>query len=145
MRYSEVDLQCEDIMWFGVDANGYIAAFTSAGCGNVPEFVCKSREQTEMLESFFMGDLPHISEYTLEIGTDNGDLAEDACSLARKGIFSFDVSFDNEHMDDYVRIAVPHNPLHVDSLPEKTKQVLVSHRLSFNAANEKNVKVAHAY
>ena len=50
MRITEIDLQCEDIMWFGVDNQNHIFACTSAGCGNVPEFVCKSKENTTFLE-----------------------------------------------------------------------------------------------
>ena len=33
MRYSEIDLQCEDITWFGVDAINHVAAFASGGIG----------------------------------------------------------------------------------------------------------------
>lgn len=56
MRFSEIDLQCEDIMWFAVDENNAVVAFTSGGCGNIPEFVCCSREETEALENFFMNE-----------------------------------------------------------------------------------------
>ena len=51
MRISIIDLQCEDIMWFGVDKNNYIFECTSAGCGNVPEFVCCSKENTNKLHA----------------------------------------------------------------------------------------------
>ena len=47
MRYSEIDLQCEDITWFGVDANNHVIAFASGGMGNIPEFVCRSKEETK--------------------------------------------------------------------------------------------------
>ena len=54
MRYTEIDLQIEDIMWFGIDLNGYIFSCTTAGAANVPEFVCKSKEQTEFLADYFI-------------------------------------------------------------------------------------------
>jgi len=44
MRYSITDLQCEDIMWFGIDQDGCIFECTSGGMGNVPEFVCQQRK-----------------------------------------------------------------------------------------------------
>lgn len=47
MRITEIDLQCEDIMWFGID--NHIFECTSAGCGNVPEFVCESKKNTKIL------------------------------------------------------------------------------------------------
>lgn len=54
MRITAIELQCEDIMWFGIDNNNHIFECTSAGCGNVPEFVCISKENTESLLNFFM-------------------------------------------------------------------------------------------
>lgn len=42
MRYTDIDLQSTDIMWFDVDKNENIAAFFSGGGFCVPEFVCKS-------------------------------------------------------------------------------------------------------
>ena len=53
MRFSEIEFQCEDITWFGVDANNHIVAFASDGIGNIPEFVCRSKEETDELYNFF--------------------------------------------------------------------------------------------
>lgn len=53
MRYTEIDLQCEEIMWFGIDNNGCIFMCATGGCGNVPEFICKSKENVGILEEFF--------------------------------------------------------------------------------------------
>lgn len=44
MKYSEIDLQIEDIMWFAIDKQNYILAFTLGGYGNIPKFVCRSKE-----------------------------------------------------------------------------------------------------
>lgn len=66
MRYSVFDLQVEDIMWFGMDTNGMIFACTSAGCANVPEFVCESREINELLCDFFMNKLERTTTEVLE-------------------------------------------------------------------------------
>ena len=60
MKYSVIDLQVEDIMWFGIDTNGLIFACTTAGCANVPDFVCKSREINELICGFFMDELKKI-------------------------------------------------------------------------------------
>ena len=58
MRISEIELQCEDVMWFAADSNGNIFECTSAGCGNVPEYICKSKEDTDTLLDYF-----HILAY----------------------------------------------------------------------------------
>lgn len=33
MRITNIDLQCEDLMWFAIDQNGYVLEFTSGGDG----------------------------------------------------------------------------------------------------------------
>ena len=47
MRITKIDLQCYDYLWFAIDANGCIIAFTSGGIGDVPEFVCRSKSETK--------------------------------------------------------------------------------------------------
>ena len=39
MKYTEIELQYEDIMWFGVDRNGVVFECTSGGVGCVPLFL----------------------------------------------------------------------------------------------------------
>lgn len=67
MRISEIDLQCEDIMWFAIDSKGNIFECTSAGCGNVPEYVCKSREETDILLEYFTEKAPVVTKAKLLI------------------------------------------------------------------------------
>ena len=96
MRISDIDLQCEDIMWFAIDTNGNIFECTSAGCGNVPEYVCKSREETDMLLEYFTNTAPIITEAKLLIPASENDLTADAINLASKGIYCYDVTdYDN--------------------------------------------------
>ena len=90
MRYSVFDLQVEDIMWFGIDTNGMIFACTSAGCANVPEFVCESREINEQICDFFMNKLETSTTEVLETSYENNVLINDAVKLSQKGIFCFD-------------------------------------------------------
>ena len=97
MRISEIDLQCNDIMWFAIDNNGYIVALTSGGEGNVPEYVCRSKEETDKLEEYFMCTAADIGDATLLIDNDGSLLADDATALSRKGLFCFDVSSEDEY------------------------------------------------
>ena len=145
MRYSEIDLQTEDIMWFAVDNLNHVLAFTSGGCGNVPEFICRSKEDTELLETFFMEKLSKSTEGVLFVDSDGSPLAEDSLNLAEKGIYSYDVSFEDEHKDEYVRIAAPKVPLQVEQLPDEIRKILMDHKIAANAATDKYLRVKHAY
>ncbi|MBQ7501628.1 hypothetical protein IJT93_02790 [bacterium] len=145
MRYSETDLQCEDLMWFGADINGCIFACTSGGIGSVPEFVCRSREETELLEEFFMEKMPKTTAGILLIPADGCPLAEDGLLLASKGIFCFDAVTDGEYPDAYKKIARPETPIKISELPEKIKLILDSHIVNTNIADRSFLKIQHAF
>ena len=145
MKYSEIDLQCEDILWVGVDDNDNIMAFTSGGYGNVPDFVCSSREETKQLEEFFMTVLAPSSVGHLLIDKSVSPLSEDSLILAQKGLFCFDVSFNSDHDRDYEKIAYPETPITLQQLPDPIKSILSSHRLEANAGQDSFIKVVHAY
>ncbi len=145
MRYSEIDVQCEDIMWFGIDADRHILAFTSGGCGCVPEYVCRSKEETAQLEKFFMEKLKPSCESIMEISDDGSFLTEDALHLSQKGIFVYDVSFEKNHKDEYTIIARPTVPLQIDGLPKEIISVLADHIIECGMAGSKFIHVKHAY
>lgn len=127
MRYTNIDLQCTDIMWFGVDVNGYIAAFTSGGEAFVPEFVCRSVSETEMLEDHFLNHLEKSTDYVLFAEEKDNCLIRNSKTLSGKGVYCFDVSSDKE--SDYVLISYPRCPLPVDALPQEIRDLLESHRM----------------
>ena len=60
MRYTNIDLQILDIMWFAIDRSGHIGAFTNGGINIVPEFVCCSKEETELLAETDYDLLSHL-------------------------------------------------------------------------------------
>ena len=144
MRISDIDLQCEDIMWFAIDTNGNIFECTSAGCGNVPEYVCKSREETDMLLEYFTNTAPITTEAKLLIPASENDLTADAINLASKGIYCYDVTdYDNDEI--YNCIAVPGKPLNVSDLPEEIKQLLSDHVYNGDVSTETSIAIEHAY
>ena len=145
MRYSEIDLQIEDIMWFAIDNSNHVLAFTSGGCGNVPEFVCCSKEDTELLETFFMEKSKKFTQGLLLIDADESSLAEDGLDLADKGVYSYDVSFDEEHEEEYVQIAAPKVPIQANQLPDNILKILENHKISADAKTDKYLHVEHAY
>ncbi|MDD6385771.1 hypothetical protein [Lactobacillus equicursoris] len=142
MRYSEVDLQIEDIMWFGIDVQGHIIAFTSGGYGCVPEFVCRSKEETQKIENFFMNELQRSTSGKLLLADNGSKLTKDAILLAEKGVFSYDVSKDGSR---YNKIAVPKRPLNLNLLPKRIQNVIRDHKVDTNAEKSKYVIVEHAY
>lgn len=144
MRITEIDLQCEDIMWFGIDNKNHVFECTSAGCGNVPEFVCQSRENTEILTIFFMDELCEFTQAKLLVEyLDANPLLNDCIRLSRKGIYCFDMYKDNEQQ--YEKIAEPVEPLNYDMLPQKIKDIFAVNRVNIDVMREKIISVKHAY
>jgi hypothetical protein len=144
MRITEINLQCEDIMWFGIDNQNHIFECTSAGCGNVPEFVCQSKENAETLLEFFMDELDEFTEAKLLVEyVDDNQLLNECVQLSRKGIYCFDIYEENERQ--YAKIVEPVEPLNYDVLPQKIKEIFVDNRVNIDVMKEKIISVKHAY
>lgn len=144
MRISEVDLQCEDIMWFAVDSKGNIFECTSAGCGNVPEYVCKSRKETDILLEYFTEKAPVVTKTKLLIPAEDNDLTADISNLSSKGIYCFDL-IDYAHDDRYSMVSLPEKPLNVSNLPADIQELLSDHIYSGDVSTETTITVEHAY
>ncbi len=144
MRISEIDLQCEDIMWFATDSNGNVFECTSAGCGNVPEYVCKSREETEALLDYFMKKAPSLTTSKLLIPADDSDLIGDVKKLASKGLYCFDIT-DYDKDNQYNCIATPGKAIHVSELPADIQKLLIDHIYNGDVSIEHTITVDHAY
>lgn len=134
MRISEIDLQCEDLIWFGVDKNNYIFECTAAGCGNVPESVCKSKENTKLLENFF------LNNFSEEEKTKLPELSK---ALTQKGIFCYDIYSENERF--YSKISSPKVPLKFEKLPENIKILIEENRFDIDVTHENILNIKHAY
>ncbi|MGN1275375.1 MAG: hypothetical protein ACI4UK_00090 [Floccifex sp.] len=144
MRITEIDLQCEDIMWFGIDNENHIFECTSAGCGNVPEFVCRSKENTEILLEFFINELDEFTEAKLLVEyIDGNQLLNECVQLSRKGIYCFDIYEENERQ--YAKIVEPVEPLNYDKLPKKIKDIFANNRVEIDVMEERIISVKHAY
>ena len=141
MRISEIELQCEDIIWFGVDKYGHIFACASGGCGCVPEFVCKSREETKALDAFF-SEQPKITEFNT---SKNIDVFEDAEIWAEKGIFFFDVDYDDNYGNSYIKLTWPSHAMLLEELPEHIRNILISHSVDVDVSVVNRLIVSHAY
>ncbi len=159
MQYTKDDLCCCDIRWYAVDKNGYIFSCTSAGAYNVPKFVCKNREETGLLDRFFLYsnfnalDMEHkiYMEKYMEEETipqkiiDALILYEDLTSddhiiLALKGITSFDtlISYCDPKLNEEFKkhpywckkLTNPTKLLHFNQLPEDIQKIMDSRRMN---------------
>lgn len=147
MRITIIDLQIEDIMWFAIDKNGCVIEFTTGGRADVPEFVCRSKEETELLEEFFMNLPVGFSNAELLIDRDGSPLATDSEALAKKGIFCFDAcsEFDYEYMYGYYKIAYPDKTLHLLDLPQNIRNIMADHIIDVDVSETDRITVKHAY
>lgn len=145
MKYSEIDLQCEDIMWFGVDRNGLLFECTSGGIGCVPTFVCDSKENTEILESFFLRKLSNTTPGTLLIREEDNSLVKDCLLLSGKGIYCFDVAIEENRVDEYKKVAVPSIPIRLTDLPTNIQEIMKNHVVDVDVEQEAFIHVPHAY
>ncbi len=143
MRISEIDLQTEDIMWFSVDNNGNIFECTSAGCGNVPEYVCCSRENTDILLDYFTNEAPIVTNSILLIPEEDNFLTQDVKDLSSKGLYCYDV---NENDDTfYTCVAKPEKPITINELPAEIQKILSLQRFDGNIPELTEITVPHAY
>ncbi len=146
MRITMVELQCEDIIWFAVDKHNHIFACASAGEGNVPEFVCKSREQTDLLETFFFHELEASTEEKCLICIDKSNpLIQDFMLLSQKGLFCFDSYIDDTKQRYYKKYTAPVKPLFLDDLPHNIQHMLLGNRTDADVEIDTLITVPHAY
>ena len=70
-RIDRSECFCMDMEWYGVDRNGNIAVFCSAGEGYLPEFVCEDAERTDELMEYF-DTIEKITDSSLFFNQSNG-------------------------------------------------------------------------
>ena len=144
MKYTEMELQCNDIMWFGIDRNGIVFEATSGGCANVPAFVIESKEETETLRDYFL-NLPEGNSESIFLEKLDPDYPaySDCLSLTKNGITCFDVSDEDENA--YKKIAISKTPLKIESLPVNIQNILVTHKIDIDVLDSMFLSVEHGY
>jgi len=144
MKYTEIDLQIEDIMWFGVDKNGIVFEATSGGCANVPTFVIESKERTEQLKEYFL-NLPEGNKESIFLTELDPDFPaySECLNLTKNGLTCFDVSDEDEN--SYKKIATSSSPLKFEMLPDNIKQILSANKLDIDVQTSNNLSVEHGY
>jgi hypothetical protein len=153
VRITELDCQIEDILWFALDKNGLVAAFFAGGCGNIPEEVCRKKENLEILENYFTDIAPVMAaaNFTAEQGEKMNascSLYKECSILSSKGIVCYDV-YDNitkTHTSDYHKVSYPSQGLRAEHLPQSIKSIMwrvILHDVDFET--DHFMKVVSAY
>jgi hypothetical protein len=100
-----------DSVWFAVDADGHVAAFTTGEDGHIPS----------------EGNGGYGWEVLKEMGTltnrppDDDDDTDTQCTKLGLFLYDFD-DFGSDPIPPYDRYAVPEQPLHVDQLPPELRK-----------------------
>ena len=142
MRITADDLCTLDLLWFGIDSYGRVFSCFSGVNGNVPEFVCRSFEETDLLGDYFIEQAKEIGEAKFIIPWKDNSLCQDCEIYSKKGLYCFDGGVNS---DRYVIISRPTKPLMLDDLPENIKAIMKDHVVDTDAATAEYFKVKHAY
>lgn len=120
------DLTGFDVAWIAVDAAGFVAIFTNAGEGPIPE----SAEYAVFATEELVLDLPEISEIQLHADVPRPD---SFVAFAKRGLFSYDWSDAHRTASlfgGYELVARPDRPLSVEELPSILQAYALATRLN---------------
>ena len=144
MRISEIELCYTDLDWFAIDKNKKIMCFTSGGYGNVPEFVCASKENTELLSEFF--ENAHDCTTAIVVQDEKSGVNLDYWRAAsQKGLYCFDAVDGQDDTPSYTKISVPEQPLYFHELPPHIQSIIETNFVDTDADIADTIIVDHAY
>lgn len=148
-RISQGECPHMDMEWYAVDSNGNIAVFCSAGCGNLPEFVCEDRERADRLMELFE-KLSFSSECKIRF-----DLTPRATEVAeefsKKGLFYYDSDDCTKKgictlHEYYTKVSYPLIPLNFNNLSEEMQKLLKYNIIKdIDFSESDTIYLQHAY
>ncbi|WP_324822893.1 hypothetical protein [Sinanaerobacter sp. ZZT-01] len=141
MRITEIDLEIEDIEWYGIDEDGRIAQFTSGGSKVVPEFICESRERLHTVSKFFEDMNPNTEKevtFHVKASKNRSEKYLQECKIvSQKGLYCFDIS-DEQDTEEYVLICNPSCTLMISDLPVSMQDILLKCKISNSNFSKNN-------
>jgi len=132
----ELDEQeARDFDWFGVDADGHLAHFTTAGFKRLPASVSESAEDLESVTDYFDKNAPirgahrvdseSVARFKEWHGEENESrYLASFISMADRGLYSFDIDTYVRPGIAYCRIAIPESPLLLSDLPNEVREIV---------------------
>jgi len=150
MRITEIDLEVEDIEWYGIDEDGRVAQFTSGGSKMVPEFICESRESLDSVSEFFENLNPDIAEevtFSEEASKyPRKEYLQECKKTAQKGLYCYDISDEEDITGRYILICKPSYELLISDLPETIQSILLNYKIpNINFMNNRIISIEAAY
>lgn len=142
-----------DFDWFGVDEEGLLGHFTTAGFKLLPSSVAASAEDLKLVTDCFKMQAAvrgshRVDDENIKRALNRewrGERNEnrylrDFISMADKGLFSYDIDTYLKPAISYFRVASPEMPLRLDGLPEPIRRIVFRTFLQgFRLANELHV------
>lgn len=143
MVMSELFIESHDLDWFAVNSENFIAHFATGGTDKLPSKLKESKSLWEHQFDFF-SNLPDITEAifceeNLPIFNnlkEKEEYLESFLNYAKKGIFSYDIDFDNLA---YKLIAFPKNPIELTNLSLGFDNNLVIINHNYNCSSVINI------
>ena len=89
--------------------------------------LCGNKENTYSLQDYF------LDEYMPDL------------NLEEKGLFFYDVNYDDNYGITYSKTSTPESPINFNDLPDKIKELLKLNTLDLNANTSDTIEVKHAY
>jgi hypothetical protein len=126
--------------WLGVDPQGHVAVFTTAGYGAIPVEVNEHLAEVDAaLER--VGQLPVIGPaVNVERRSADGDYS-DWCAYSAKGFYAYDWQVWH---GPYQRLSSPAVPISIGQLPAEIRAVAHFAEFSVNFADEPEIIVEYA-
>lgn len=127
MRITDDQMEVTDFDWFGVDEDGLIAHFASAGFKRLPESVVQSAEDLQTVADYFNQLAPSKGAYHVDPelasrppwATPAAKTRYLKCfgHMAERGLYSFDIDSYLGTNTAYFRVAIPESPVTIHELP----------------------------
>ena len=138
-----------DMEWYGVDRQGNIAVFCSAGEGYLPEFVCENIERADELIEYYNNNEKITSSVLLFYRIERAEQV--ARNFSDKGLYYFDAD-DGTKLGIctlckyYTKQSYPQKPLKYECLPEHIRGVLKHNFMEIEDFSlEDTIYIKHAY
>jgi hypothetical protein len=127
--------EVRDFDWFGVDADGHIGHFTTAGFKYLPGSVSSSEEDLQEVTGYFDNEAPIRGAHRVDsesIAQFKGWKGEEHearylasfALMADKGLYSYDIDTYVRAGIAYSRVAVPLSPLTLNELPDEVRRIV---------------------
>lgn len=132
MIITEIDLEIEDIEWYGIDQDGRIGLFMSGGSKAVPLFIRESRENLDIVCDFFEELEITLSKQVLinnNLKIPRKEFWDECKKMSQKGIYCFNISSDSEINNRYVAVCKPCIELNIVDLPLDIQNILVKYKM----------------